>query len=147
MILILSYGIYFKPSIIYLPPVTTFFPRPRATASVMLSRDTQHTPTDSPSSNARALSLPAPAPRNGPEQDPLATWTAPPADESPDEYTARQKAEADAKKQSELIDEDIKAQRTRLKREKRELVKVLLVGQSESGKSTILKSAFLRSRV
>lgn len=105
-----------------------------------MARNVQPTAVESPSSNHWAFFSPAPSNINGPEYDPLATWTAPPADESPEECALRQKAEADARKKSNLIDENISAERNQLRNE--QLVKVLLVGQSESGKSTVLKREF-----
>ena len=67
--------------------------------------------------------------------DPLAMFTRPPANETPAERDAREAREADAKRRSEAIDEDIRKEKARLKREEKHLVKVLLLGQSESGES------------
>lgn len=106
-------------------------------------RDTQPTSHPSPYFGLPAA-LPLP---DGPEQDPLATWTLPPTNESPAEYLARQKAEVEAKKRSELIDEGIRLDKAVLRKERKALVKVLLVGQSESGKSTTLKSELCSSRI
>ncbi|KAJ2915543.1 hypothetical protein MD484_g4866, partial [Candolleomyces efflorescens] len=72
--------------------------------------------------------------------DPLAVFTRPPANETLVEREAREAREADAKRRSEAIDEDIRKEKARLKREEKNLVKVLLLGQSESGKSTTLKN-------
>ncbi|EGO03512.1 hypothetical protein SERLA73DRAFT_175022 [Serpula lacrymans var. lacrymans S7.3] len=71
--------------------------------------------------------------------DPLAIVDAPPPNETPHEKSAREEREAEAKRISDLIDENIKAERAELKKEK-DVVKVLLLGQSESGKSTTLKN-------
>jgi polynucleotide 5'-kinase involved in rRNA processing len=73
--------------------------------------------------------------------DPLAIVTAPPPDETDEERATREAEEAEAKRISDLIDEDLKEEKAALKKEKQSLVKVLLLGQSESGKSTTLKSA------
>lgn len=58
----------------------------------------------------------------------------PPLDETPAQTTARQKRELDAQRVSDKIDEDIKQERLLAKRDKN-IIKVLLLGQSESGKS------------
>jgi hypothetical protein len=67
--------------------------------------------------------------------DPLAVFTRPPANETLAERDAREARESDAKRRSEAIDEDIRKEKARLKREEKHLVKVLLLGQSESGES------------
>ncbi|QRV80600.1 G-protein alpha subunit [Ceratobasidium sp. AG-Ba] len=71
--------------------------------------------------------------------DPLAAAIAPPPNESPDARLARLRAEAEAKRVSDAIDEQIKEERNREKKRKATEVRVLLLGQSESGKSTTLK--------
>lgn len=71
--------------------------------------------------------------------DPLARALRPPDNESPEARDDRLKAEAKAKKVSDDIDEQLKQERSALR--KRKEVKVLLLGQSESGKSTTLKRA------
>ena len=71
--------------------------------------------------------------------DPLAAAIAPPSNETPHDRLVREEREAQAKKTSDEIDEMIRAERNAL-RKKRKPVKVLLLGQSESGKSTTLKS-------
>ncbi|PPQ73460.1 hypothetical protein CVT24_007551 [Panaeolus cyanescens] len=70
--------------------------------------------------------------------DPLAAALLPPPDESPIERETRLKAEVDAKKVSDSIDEMIRQERNERKKSKTD-VNVLLLGQSESGKSTTLK--------
>jgi guanine nucleotide-binding protein subunit alpha len=70
--------------------------------------------------------------------DPLAAALLPPPDESPIEREVRLKAEVDAKKVSDSIDDMIRIERNERKKSKTE-VNVLLLGQSESGKSTTLK--------
>lgn len=74
------------------------------------------------------------------EHDPLAIFTAPPADETPAQRIEREIKEADAKRTSDDIDEQLKKDRAAWKKDNKDLVKVLLLGQSESGKSTTLKS-------
>ncbi|KAH7886276.1 guanine nucleotide binding protein, alpha subunit [Phlebopus sp. FC_14] len=69
--------------------------------------------------------------------DPLSAALKPPANESPADRDRRLFEELEAKRVSDRIDEMLRAEK-REKRSKRE-VKVLLLGQSESGKSTTLK--------
>lgn len=78
--------------------------------------------------------------------DPLTAALLPPTNESPIERDLRLKAEIDAKKVSDNIDEMIRQERSEQKKTKAE-VNVLLLGQSESGKSTTLKRKFLRSHL
>ncbi|KDQ49993.1 hypothetical protein JAAARDRAFT_63399 [Jaapia argillacea MUCL 33604] len=71
--------------------------------------------------------------------DPFHHFTAPPPDETPEERSTREKREAEAKRISDEIDEILKGERLALKKGKKP-IKVLLLGQSESGKSTTLKN-------
>jgi guanine nucleotide-binding protein subunit alpha len=64
--------------------------------------------------------------------DPLAVITAPSPNESAHEKAAREEREAEARRISELIDDEIRAERAVRKKEQR-MVKVLLLGQGESG--------------
>lgn len=75
--------------------------------------------------------------------DPLSYAIAPAINESPEERINRLKAEEQAKKLSDDIDRFLKksAIGTDGTGKKSQSVKVLLLGQSESGKSTALKSA------
>ena len=67
------------------------------------------------------------------ERDPFSFMTAPPSNESPEEMAIREKVEAEAKKISEQIDESINQERSALKKKRH--IKVLLLGQSESGRA------------
>lgn len=69
--------------------------------------------------------------------DPLAAALRPPENETPAERDKRVVAEEKAKQVSDGIDDMIRAEKKE-KKVKQE-VKVLLLGQSESGKSTTLK--------
>ncbi|KAI0938701.1 hypothetical protein AcV5_000320 [Taiwanofungus camphoratus] len=71
--------------------------------------------------------------------DPLERMLAPPADETQEGRQARLAAEAEAKRISDMIDEEIQRQEKKAKKEPQP-VKILLLGQSESGKSTTLKN-------
>lgn len=72
--------------------------------------------------------------------DPLAVALQPPANESQQERDGRLRAEQEAKKRSDTIDKMLRD--TERRNRKRKVVKVLLLGQSESGKSTTLKREF-----
>lgn len=65
--------------------------------------------------------------------DPLTILMAPPPDETPEQKIARERQELEARRVSDKIDEGLKAERAAKKKEKY-IVKVLLLGQSESGK-------------
>ena len=71
--------------------------------------------------------------------DPLAVALEPPPNETPSERWAREQAEAQARRISDQIDLEIKAEKLAMKKRKAP-IKVLLLGQSESGKSTTVKS-------
>lgn len=74
--------------------------------------------------------------------DPLALLLAPPSNESPTDRAGRIAAEAEARRISEQIDDDLRRERAEQRKWEKEkrTVKVLLLGQSESGKSTTIKS-------
>lgn len=67
--------------------------------------------------------------------DPFARITAPPAGETPEQRRARESKEAEAKRISEQIDEALKAEREEGKAKRKHRLKILLLGQSESGTS------------
>ena len=64
--------------------------------------------------------------------DPLTLAIAPPADETPQERTAREEKEKAALQRSHQIDLELKAAKAAMKRHKK-AVKVLVLGQSMSG--------------
>jgi len=64
--------------------------------------------------------------------DPFYDFMQPPVDETPAQKTARQKRELDAQRVSDGIDDEIKIERVRSRKDKK-VLKVLLLGQSESG--------------
>lgn len=70
--------------------------------------------------------------------DPFDAVLRPPPDESPAQREMRILAEQQAKQVSDAIDEQLRVERAELKRNRPD-VKILLLGQSESGKSTTLK--------
>ncbi|KAJ7756308.1 guanine nucleotide binding protein, alpha subunit [Mycena metata] len=72
------------------------------------------------------------------EEDPLAAALAPPPNETPAEREVRERAECEAKRVSDEIDAQLRRERESEK--KRKPVKLLLLGQSESGKTATLKS-------
>jgi hypothetical protein len=93
-----------------------------------------------------------------PTDDPLAIAIAPPRNEPPEDRETRERAELEARRVSDAIDDQIRQERSAMKKKKKP-VKVLLLGQSESGaffatsfrgltgrgdagKSATLKSAF-----
>ncbi len=67
------------------------------------------------------------------DEDPLSRLLAPPANETPEDRDVRMRLEAEARQISDKIDEQLKLERAALK--KNRPVKVLLLGQSESGES------------
>ncbi|KAK2465576.1 hypothetical protein APHAL10511_002468 [Amanita phalloides] len=69
--------------------------------------------------------------------DPLDSVMLPPPDESPQDRQLRLAREDEARKVSQAIDASIKAERQA--RRKKRVVRLLLLGQSESGKSTTLR--------
>ncbi|KAG1840836.1 guanine nucleotide binding protein, alpha subunit [Suillus subalutaceus] len=73
------------------------------------------------------------------EDDPLTRAIAPPSYESPAEREERLAAEQEAKRVSDAIDEELNKQRISEKKGPK-AIKILLLGQSESGKSTTLKN-------
>ena len=75
----------------------------------------------------------------GLQDDPFAHFTKPPPDETPDERARRLSEEQDAAKRSKDIDDALAAEKRELER-KSKMIKVLLLGQAESGKSTTLRS-------
>ncbi|KAH8112901.1 G-alpha-domain-containing protein [Phellopilus nigrolimitatus] len=86
------------------------------------------------------LAPPAPAPEAlALDDDPLARALLPPPDEPPAARAARERAEAAAKQRSDEIDYALHAEHAAARRRGRP-VKLLLLGQSESGKSTTLKN-------
>ncbi|KAI0749464.1 G-protein alpha subunit [Daedaleopsis nitida] len=72
------------------------------------------------------------------DADPFSVLLRPPASETEHERVARLQREADAKRISDSIDEEIKADRERLRKTKQD-IRLLLLGQAESGKSTLQK--------
>lgn len=67
------------------------------------------------------------------DDDPLATALSPPPDESPEARAIRIAREEEARRVSHAIDESIRIERQANKKYK--IVRVLLLGQSESGVS------------
>ncbi|EMD34671.1 hypothetical protein CERSUDRAFT_86095 [Gelatoporia subvermispora B] len=78
--------------------------------------------------------MPARAP---PDRDPLDAVLRPPFDETPEEKAYRLAQEEEARLISAAIDESIHQEKVR--RKKTKIVRLLLLGQSESGKSTTLR--------
>lgn len=73
------------------------------------------------------------------EDDPLTNAIKPPPDETPEERQRRLRSEQAAKAVSDSIDKELESQRAS-ERNGQKPVKILLLGQSESGKSTTLKN-------
>ncbi|KAJ6600039.1 guanine nucleotide-binding protein alpha-4 subunit [Mycena vulgaris] len=69
--------------------------------------------------------------------DPLDAVLRPPPDETPEDAVVRETREAEARRVSAEIDAEIRAERQA--RRKKRIVRLLLLGQSESGKSTTLR--------
>jgi guanine nucleotide-binding protein alpha-1 subunit len=67
--------------------------------------------------------------------DPFAQITAPPVDETPEQRRIRERKEEEERRVSDEIDEALKVEREEIKAKRRNRLKVLLLGQSESGTS------------
>lgn len=85
------------------------------------------------------------APRRRSTSDPLSVALQPPPNESQLERENRLKAEQEAKKRSDNIDKMLRESDRRSRR--RKTIRVLLLGQSESGKSTTLKRKYAHPRI
>ncbi|KAJ7630057.1 guanine nucleotide binding protein, alpha subunit [Mycena polygramma] len=72
------------------------------------------------------------------DEDPLTAALAPPPNETPAEREVRERAEDEARRVSDEIDAQLRREREAEK--KRKPVKLLLLGQSESGKTATLKN-------
>jgi len=77
--------------------------------------------------------------------DPFEAALRPPPGETPAQRDARILAEHRAKQVSDAIDEQLRVERAELKKSSPD-VRILLLGQSESGKSTTLKRTYPISR-
>jgi len=77
--------------------------------------------------------------------DPFEAALRPPPGETPAQRDARVLAEHLAKQVSDAIDEQLRVERAELKKSSPD-VRILLLGQSESGKSTTLKRTYTISR-
>lgn len=71
--------------------------------------------------------------------DPLAVVTAPPPNETTEEKAAREEREAEAQRISDQIDDELRTDKLALKKQE-QMVKILLLGQSESGKCISISS-------
>ncbi|KAJ2925167.1 hypothetical protein H1R20_g11917, partial [Candolleomyces eurysporus] len=70
--------------------------------------------------------------------DPFAIFLKPPESETPSERATREACEAEAKKRSDEIDEELKKEKELMRTRRKEL-KVVLIGDSESGRPNMVK--------
>ncbi|KZT34125.1 G-alpha-domain-containing protein [Sistotremastrum suecicum HHB10207 ss-3] len=78
-------------------------------------------------------------PSSSMDSDPFKSYTSPPPNESAEDKRSREDDEREASRVSKMIDMDI--EREKKENEwKKKAVKILLLGQAESGKSTLLKN-------
>jgi len=77
--------------------------------------------------------------------DPLTLALAPPPDKTRQRRAERKSREHEARAISDKIDEDIEKERLALRKQKKSTIRVLLLGQSESGKSrSFTRLSYLR---
>lgn len=123
----------FPSSLQFIPPPSSsplsLYPSPSAFLSFHSLLHPHHSPSSSLSDMGRSIEL----------DDPLTLAIAPPADETPEARALRLQLEDEARRTNDEIDEMLRQERAALRKRKKP-VKVLLLGQSESGKSTTLKS-------
>ena len=74
-------------------------------------------------------------PKGTPDRDPLEDVLRPPVDETEEERSIRLQTEEQAKLVSDAIDESIRRERQAAK--KKDVVRILLLGQSESGAASL----------
>jgi guanine nucleotide-binding protein subunit alpha len=74
------------------------------------------------------------------DDDPFAIFLGPPGGETSSERAIREAREAEAKKRSEAIDEELRTEKQTRIRTSRGLLKAVLIGDSRSGTSTPLIS-------
>lgn len=75
-------------------------------------------------------------PKGTPARDPLDDVLRPPVDETDEERSIRLQTEERAKRVSDAIDEAIRQERQAAK--KKDVVRILLLGQSESGTTVLI---------
>ena len=79
------------------------------------------------------------------DSDPFAIFIQPPPNETPTEREARELREAEERQVSDRIDEQIKLEKAAFKKQK-SIVKVLLLGQSESGTSRFVHQSIQKAQ-
>ena len=97
---------------------------------VSIGRSRTRAPSSLSRSSARSLAS---------SHDPLSHLTAPPANESTPDKEKRIQGEQLAKKKSEEIDKWLKAESSSKRKEQAGEVHLALLGQSNAGKTTLLK--------
>ncbi|RXW16633.1 hypothetical protein EST38_g9221 [Candolleomyces aberdarensis] len=75
---------------------------------------------------------------------PFAIFLKPPANESSADRATREARASEAKKRSDAIDEELRKERRRLTKTQRGLLKVVLVGDSGSGREKMVKQLRMR---
>lgn len=106
-------------------------PRTRSPLSAM-ARTTITSPTTSFTSSFLGGSTTSTIPALTDPNDPFYVFLRPPPGETPEQRVDRERKEAEARKVNDEIDEMLRAEKSAMKKRKKP-VKVLLLGQSESG--------------
>lgn len=81
------------------------------------------------------------------EDDPFAKALVPPADETPTEATARLRAEKEARDRNDEINKELERGRKSLDKQKKDVLKMLILGQSGSGTSPLCATKLLLTKV